>query len=167
MRTKLAGSQRPFEESAIRRDMEFVIGVLIALIGAIGGILLDRHFAYRDMQREIALELLRFTDNIWPWLRQALTEGRDQAEAQNEIDQRTTEVMSRVELLSSDDVLAISKAYEKAWLKAVDAVRRSGTEIEVAVSGMRNGLNPDRVVFVRELREALRQRPFGRRKKSA
>lgn len=87
--------------------MDFVVGVVVALIGAIGGILLDRHLAYRDLQREIALDVLRFTDDIWPWLREALNEGRNQADAQNEIDRLTTEVMTRVELLGSDELLAI------------------------------------------------------------
>lgn len=151
--------------------MEFVIGVVVALTGAIGGILLDRHFAYRDLQREIALDVLRFTDDIWPWLRDALNQGRNQAEAQNEIDRQTTEVMTRVELLGSDELLAITKKYERAWLgavhEAIDAVRRSGTEVEVAIPGMRNGLTPERQAFVRELRSALRQRWFRRRAKQS
>jgi hypothetical protein len=148
--------------------MEFIGGVLVAVIAAVGGITLDRHFQQRDLQREVCLEFLKMTENLWTWLRSALEEDRDQVTAQNEVDQMMNEVMPRVHLLASDRVRHVAKEYHRAVLReanaAIQAVRHSDTEVAVAIEGHENGLAPEREAFIEAARRELRGWSWRRRK---
>jgi hypothetical protein len=147
-------------------EMEFitglVVGLLSAAIGATGGVWLDRRFQRQDLEREICLEFLIFTDNIWPYLRETFHSGRDLVEAQNESERVLNEKIARAEVFVSDEIAKLFTEFANKWVDAVNeaivAVRKQGKEIETVVTGQRVALGSDRDDFINGLRQAFRSR---------